>query len=66
MDWRAPVPRAGKGVYAIALAEALDECPLSAAALEELLDVRRELTLDGERPEANELRERLTAFWLRV
>jgi len=59
-----PVPRDEKGVYAVALPKALKKCPISTSALEELLDARKELTLDGERPDVNMLDRRLAAFWL--
>lgn len=70
---RIPPPRYGEpgtGVYVVALTDSLDsargalpECPLSREAVQQLLDVRPELTLDGERPEVDDLAERLAAFW---
>jgi len=38
--------------------------PISMAAVEELLEVRPELTVDGQRPMAAELADRLKSFWL--
>lgn len=70
---RIPPPKAignGTGVYAVALTDDRDSiepaaspCPLSKAALQALLDVRPELTLDGVRPDAETLGERLASFW---
>lgn len=62
--WGQPVPQTAEGVYIISLSEQLNRCPLSVEALGELLDVRRELTLDGKRPDIAELGDRLAAFWL--
>ena len=63
-------PGIGTGVYVVALTDELDSIepaasayPLSNAALQELLDVRPELTLDGGRPDAETLGERLATFW---
>ena len=60
-----------KGVYVVSLTESMDatedaltECPLAVTAIQDLLDARPELTLDGERPDAVTLGERLAAFWL--
>lgn len=39
-------------------------CPLDAAAVRTLLDGRPELLLDGERPSATALAERVSGFWL--
>jgi len=64
VDWGTPMPRFGSGVYVVALTEPLDECPLSDPALEELLAVRPELTVDGRWASTRELAERLAAFWL--
>lgn len=70
---RIPPPeesRIGTGVYVVALTDELNSteragsvCRLSKDALVELLDARRELTLDGERPDAETLGERLASFW---
>jgi hypothetical protein len=57
-------------VYAVALSAnseeltALPIAPLSMAAVGELLAVRPELTLDGARPSARALAERIPSFWL--
>lgn len=64
VKWGQLVAQTGMGIYAISLSEPLARCPLSVEDLGELLDVRRELTLDGKRPDTNELGDRLAAFWL--
>src|SRR4051812_12721833 len=60
----------GTGVYVVALppelaspGAALAAYPVSATAVQKLLDVRRELTLDGARPDARQLGVRLFGFW---
>jgi hypothetical protein len=60
----------GTGLYMVALTDELDStkgaapvCPLARAAVQKLLAVRQELTLDGERPDADALGVRLAAFW---
>jgi len=69
---RIPAPQdgPGTGVYVVALTvepdifdATLPICPLSAAAVEELLDVRRELKVDGRRPDVAQLAARLAGFW---
>jgi hypothetical protein len=56
VGWGARVPETRTGVYLVALtstgrvANALTDCPLSDAALDELLISCPALTLDGERP----------------
>lgn len=68
--WHQRVQLDGPGVYLVALAEVPDEvvtqavCPVSAAAVQQLLDVRPELLLDGRRPTADALAERLASMWL--
>jgi hypothetical protein len=69
--WGAVVPESGPGVYIVALdstadslSQARDDCPISTEAVEELLVARPELTLDGDRPPAAALADRLSAFWL--
>jgi len=66
-----PGTRGGTGIYAVALTETVDSlggaivaAPLSLAAIDELLSVRPELTLDGRRPTREDLYERLARFWL--
>jgi hypothetical protein len=65
-----PTTRIDTGVYVVALTDELDSleraapvCPLSKGALVELLDARGELTLDGARPDAERLGERLASFF---
>lgn len=59
------------GVYVVALTNQIDSrdvallvAPIADAAIEELLSVRPELTLDGKRPTVPELKARIGAFWL--
>jgi hypothetical protein len=74
--WRTPPapPAAGTapatGIYVVALTDQLDtragalaEAPISESAIDELLAVRPELTLDRARPTREQLIERLAAFW---
>ena len=71
VPWRTTVPIDGHGVYLISLTAdaastdaALQRCPIDVAAIEQILDARPELTVDGERPSAAVLAERLAGFWL--
>jgi hypothetical protein len=59
-----------RGVYVIALTEyvddlsrALPECPVSDDALRGLLEVRRELRMEGGSPDLGALRARIAGFW---
>lgn len=59
------------GVYAVCLSKrtdaaagAITDCPLSSAAVAELLAVRPELRVDGRRPSHAELSARLASLWL--
>jgi hypothetical protein len=73
--WGTRIPRPdekkpGTGIYIVALTDdpdsmdaALQTCPLSSDVLQDLLDVRPELTVDGERPDVHALASRLSAFW---
>ncbi len=66
--WGEWIPEQKGGVYAVALTDDIDAvpslatAPISTAAIEELLGVRAELTLDGRRPSVDELAERLASF----
>jgi hypothetical protein len=71
VPWNQLVPCRDTGVYAVALTdnpeslvEAQPAAPLRRAAFTELLGVREQLRLDGQRPSAAVLERRLTAFWL--
>jgi hypothetical protein len=70
VGWRNRVPVSGPGVYVIALSHDAASlsgaagCPVSRVALEEWLERRPELTLDGRRPTIDEVTARLRAFWL--
>jgi hypothetical protein len=68
----APIDRTASatGIYVIALTDELDSRagalvapPISEAAIEELLAVRPELTLDQCRPTREQLLQRLAGFW---
>jgi hypothetical protein len=75
VSWGTPIANSangmpGTGVYVVALTAdpdqtqpALATCPLSMQAVQQLLDVRPELTLDGQRPDAAALGARLAGFW---
>jgi hypothetical protein len=60
----------GAGVHLVALAEHPDICdglasaPLARQRVRQLLDVRPELTVDGERPDVEQLLARLAKLWL--
>lgn len=69
--WGKPVPCARPGVYVVGLdpdpasaAAGGSPPPISTAAVDRLLALRPELTLDGMRPTAEELTRRLGRFWL--
>ena len=71
VPWGAAIPETDPGVYLIALTAdtkslkaARRDCPLLQAALANLLRVRPELLIDGARPDASALEQRLSAFWL--
>jgi hypothetical protein len=70
VPWSEPVPERRTGVYVVALtsntdrvAGTLARCPLDQERLHELLVVRPELRVDGDRPSIAELASRLEAFW---
>ena len=69
--WQTAVPQSEAGVYVVSLtddiasmADARADAPIDRARLEHLLAVRPELLLDGERPTAAQLVDRLRRFWL--
>jgi hypothetical protein len=69
--WGSPIPRTEPGVYAVATTDQANAvaqerllCPVSPEALDELLEVRPELRLDGGRPNRDTLGQRLEALWL--
>jgi hypothetical protein len=69
--WRQGIPVSKEGVYVVALTEStlaidgeLEAAPVSASAIRQLLEVRPELTLDGRRPSADDLADRIASFWL--
>jgi hypothetical protein len=71
VSWGEPVPESATGVYIVTLTDDVADTtsarsnPLfDSARVKHLLDVRCELKLDGTRPSAAELSERLETFWL--
>jgi hypothetical protein len=69
--WGSPVPCTDPGVYAVSMdpdpsrtTSTLDAAPISQSAIDELLSLRPELTVDGKRPTQAELAARLARFWL--
>jgi hypothetical protein len=69
--WDEPVPKTGSGVYLVSLTSSRDRvngvvphCPVSAAALDALLEARPDLRLDGEGPDRDALARRLASYWL--
>jgi hypothetical protein len=68
--WGERVSEQRRGIYAVAMTDdagaikALAAPPISTEAVEELLTVRPELTVDGARPTVDELVARLASFWL--
>src|SRR5262245_42081029 len=71
VQWGTAVPSERPGIYVVAIDEdpgsidgALAAAPLSNDAIAHWLQTRPELRLDGRRPDATELRQRLAEFWL--
>jgi hypothetical protein len=70
VGWGARVPETRTGVYLVSLtstgrvANALTDCPLGDAALDELLISCPALTLDGERPTRAQVARRIGSYWL--
>jgi hypothetical protein len=69
--WGTPVPCTDPGVYVVStdedgssLTSTFDTAPISRSAVEGLLSVRPELTVDGRRPAPADLSSRLAGFWL--
>jgi hypothetical protein len=68
--WRESVPLDKPGVYIVALTDSLDaivtqpRCPTSPQVVQELLNVRPELRLDGARPTRDALANRIASMWL--
>lgn len=71
VPWDSPPPPKAPGVYVVAqtqerhaLVAPAGGCPVSAAAIDELLAARPELCVDGRRPSAAQLAARIEAMWL--
>ena len=71
LPWGESVPERGAGVYLVALTKelgstdaALPTAPIDPARVKTLLRARPELQMDGRRPTAKELADRVVASWL--
>lgn len=69
VPWGVRLPSEAPGVYAVArtpnpAASASGHAAIDATAVQQLLDTRRELLLDGQRPSLDSLCERLASMWL--
>ena len=69
--WGQLVPSRETGVYIIALTSRahqydgrLPACPIAMPSVRQLLVTRPELTLDGKRPTAQQLADRIASFWM--
>ena len=68
--WGSRVPESAPGVYVVSFTqnpaddEGREECPISMAALEQLMETRPAVTVDGEPATVDNLANRLSAFWL--
>jgi hypothetical protein len=69
--WGEPVPDSRGGVYLVSLTSSRDRvggvvshCPVSAAALDDLLEACPDLRLAGEVPDRDALAQRLASYWL--
>lgn len=69
--WGTRPSTSAPGVYGVALTQSLDvidgtlsRAPIADDVIDEWLEVRPELTLDGVRPTAEELKRRIEGFWL--
>lgn len=69
--WGTRPSTSAPGVYAVALTQSLDvidgtlsRAPIADDVINEWLEVRPELTLDGVRPTAEELKRRIEGLWL--
>jgi hypothetical protein len=69
--WGTALPCRDPGVYVISLdsdassvAAALPVAPISPIAVDQLIERRAALTIDGHRPTANDLIARIGRFWL--
>jgi hypothetical protein len=69
--WGEPIPETGSGVYLVSLTSSPDRvngvlphCPVSASALDALLEAWPHLRLDGEVRDRDALARRLASYWL--
>ncbi len=70
VEWGTVPTRKEPGVYVVSCQRdphalvAVSQCPISPAAIEQLLAVRPELRVDRDRPDAARLTARITSMWL--
>ena len=62
--WGRAVPGRGPGVFVIELPAGLPDAPIDIVAIRKWIEHVPEMTLDGERPTAEEIAKRLHEFWL--
>ncbi len=69
--WGSRVPETKPGVYVVARTAnphaqtpVMPDCPIDLPKVRQLLRVRPELLLDGDRPTANKLAKRVAGFWM--
>ncbi len=63
--WGRPVPSRSPGIFVVELPAGLPDAPIDIVALRHWLEYVPDMTLDGERPTAEEVAKRLHEFWLR-
>ena len=64
VGWERPVPGRGPGVFIVELPGGLADAPVDIVAVRRWLERVPTLTLDGERPSAEQIAKRLHEFWL--
>jgi hypothetical protein len=71
VKWRTIPKEPASGVYVVSLTESVEACdgnlikaPLATSAFEQWLRVCPELTLDGRRPNIQQLMDRIRQFWI--
>ncbi len=62
--WGRPVPSRSPGIFVVELPAGLADAPVDIVAVRHWLERVPALTLDGERPSAEEIAKRLHEFWL--
>ena len=69
VQWRTAVPNVHPGVYVVArvrdpAGQVSGDAEIAPSAIKQLLETRKELTLDGQRPSPEALSDRLKSMWL--